>query len=450
MMRRDEFREVGRYAYHGIPVHEIDVRNFLNATHERFDLITLLNTHTVRHIGDALAPDYVHTLEAVTSYLEHLTDAGALIFEERNPHEHSQAAIDALIHTILSALSRVGASEPRQHLAVFEWYGELRSIEIENRKDFFVQVVVKREAFTPRDIRYMHRFDEEHRFRLPARRLARRRARGPQSGDDADRLRSGVLLRYLPDQSLESHYTDVIRSWQPSLPPVEDDRPFLVRSESSLAQVRREVAKRLAVIGAVLAACALAFRRQGGSDAPGVGFRGFAVVALAGLGYLFLQTVLVQRFQLLFGSPGQSLPAVLGGMLIASGAGGWALSRREISRRVLLSGVAATLAIAWLASRVAPAGLAAAALPLRFALAAVSVGPLAFVLGMFLPTFVRRSVAGGAPQAGPVLFGTSAGAGALATPVALVVAMEFGYAAVFLLGGACYAGALALMPVRRA
>ena len=131
-------------------------------------------------------------------------------------------------------------------------------------------------------------------------------------------------------------------------------------------------------------------------------------------------------------------------------AGGWALSRREISPRALLSGLAATLAIAWLASRVAPTGLAAAALPLRLALVAVSVGPLAFVLGMFLPTFVRRSVTGGAPQAGPVLFGASAGAGALATPVALVVAMELGYAAVFLLGGACYAGALALMPVRRA
>lgn len=450
MMRRDDFREAGGDAYDGIPVHVIDVRNFLDGTQRRFDLITLLNTYTVRHIGDALAPDYVHTVQAVTSYLEHLTSTGALIFEERNPHDHSQAAIDALIHTILSALYRVGASTPRQHLAVYDWYAAPRAALRGNRKQLYVQIVVKREAFTERDVRFMRWFDAQWRERLsgwrpPKGEVERLRGRG-EAGDPY----SGIQLHYLPDRSIESHYADVIRSWRPSLRVIEDDRPFPARADSSLAQVRREAAKTLAVIALVLVACALAFRRRGGTGAPGVGFRGFGVVALAGLGYLFLQTVLVQRFQLLFGSPGQSLPAVLGGMLIASGAGGWALSRREIDSRALLAGLAAALAIAWLTSRVAPAGLAAAALPLRFALVAISVGPLAFVLGMFLPTFVRRSVAGGAREAGPVLFGTSAGAGALATPVALVVAIQFGYAAVFLLGGVCYAVALALMPARRA
>jgi hypothetical protein len=354
-----------------------------------------------------------------------------------------------MIHTILSALSRVGALSPRDHLAVYQWYGARRAAVRGNRKQLYVQIVVKREAFTERDLRYMRWFDARWRSRVSGRpppngEVGQLRPRG-----DADDPHLGIQLLYLPDQSIESHYADVIRSWRPSLRVIEDDRPFPARSDSSLAQVRREAAKTLAVIGLVLAACALAFRRQGGTGAPGVGFRGFAVVALAGLGYLFLQTVLVQRFQLLFGSPGQSLPAVLGGMLIASGAGGWVLSRREIDSRALLGGLAAALAIAWLTSRIAPTGLAAAALPLRFALVAISVGPLAFVLGMFLPTFVRRSVAGGAPQAGPVLFGTSAGAGALATPVALVVAIQFGYAAVFLLGAACYAAAFALMPARR-
>jgi hypothetical protein len=294
----------------------------------------------------------------------------------------------------------------------------------ENREDFFAQLVVKPRAFDESEIAFLREFAER----------------------SAVRQRPGILLRYLPDRSIESHYTDVVAAWEPSAVPILDDRPFAVRSASALARVRGQAAQSVAVIAALLAICALTFGHRGGASAGSIGFRGFAAVALAGLGYVLLETALIQRLQLLFGAPGLSLAVVLGSMLVATGLGGWTLASRRVGPGLFLVPFVASLWLAWAVSGSAPALLAGAGLPWKVGMVVVGVGPLAFVLGLFLPTLVRGVVLAGSAEAGPALFGASAGAGALATPIALVVALERGFSVVFLLGAACYVLAAAGLP----
>jgi hypothetical protein len=125
--------------------------------------------------------------------------------------------------------------------------------------------------------------------------------------------------------------------------------------------------------------------------------------AAIGLGFMFLEVCLIQRFTLFLGYPTYSLSVTLFALLVASGLGSWlggrARARRDRALALLLAGLAA-LGVSyatWLGSVFT--AFAGSPTAVRAGVAALLLLPLGLCLGAFLPLGLRTVAGlGGRPR----------------------------------------------------
>jgi hypothetical protein len=119
-----ELDEASGHAYAGFHLTVGDVRTFIERTDRKYDFITMLNTHRIWSMGHMGAPEYIHTVEAMREFVDHLKDEGYLILEERNINEQADLGIRRLLHTVKAALRDRGIEDPSKHIMVWErWHG---------------------------------------------------------------------------------------------------------------------------------------------------------------------------------------------------------------------------------------------------------------------------------------------------------------------------------------
>lgn len=421
-LMENELYTYSRKAYQGIDLQRVDGRTFLERPGPAFDLITLLNTHTVHDIGEALTPDYLHTKEGLQAALARLTPRGFLSLEERNPNDSSQKSIDSLLETVREALHASGRRPAGAHIIIYEWFGAFHKTLNEDR---FLQILVSNEPFAPAEIAWMKAFEKGARVETPGL---------------EENMQKLLNFFHLPDGSVESGYSVMIRGWEEDKaslhgpPALTDDRPYpgVVFWK---APAWRWLLGCLALL--LLLATLVAALDPYGLKAD------FAVCALTGIANAILQTVLLQRLQLVTGSPASALAAVLGGLFLAGALGSLGLAHRPLSRArrtagVVLGGVAMAVVLSAPLPQITPLHFY-----LRLALVWLGVAPLAFVLGSFLPALSLR--AGLVPHAAR-LFAVSSLAGAAAAPLCLVVSVTAGHRAALGLAAAAALLAVALWP----
>ena len=165
-----------------------------------------------------------------------------------------------------------------------------------------------------------------------------------------------------------------------------------------------------------------------------------------GLGFILIEVGLVQRLILLLGKPVYALALILSTMLLASGAGSFASGRPATDRIVaglprllfVVAGLLAVLAIflpGWIR------GLLGTPFAVRVAASLLAVAFPAFLMGMAFPSGVRVLGETGRQKLVPWVWGVNGATSVLASVLAIILAIEFGYTVVFLLGAACYLGA---------
>jgi hypothetical protein len=111
----------GRYWYEGVDTVIEDARTYLGRTDKKFDVITMMNTHRVRTIGAEGPPEFLHTVDAVHAYMDHLSDKGAVVIEERVLNAESEAGLHRAMATIGAALRERGLN-PAHHVILYEYY----------------------------------------------------------------------------------------------------------------------------------------------------------------------------------------------------------------------------------------------------------------------------------------------------------------------------------------
>ena len=102
-------------------LYKMDARTFFMQHQERFDIITLMNTHVGRNAGLVGTPEYMHTLESITACLDHLTDRGFMILEKKYNGQPGWRSILCIIHTLMVALNSRWGLNPADHLYVYHW-----------------------------------------------------------------------------------------------------------------------------------------------------------------------------------------------------------------------------------------------------------------------------------------------------------------------------------------
>jgi hypothetical protein len=167
--------------------------------------------------------------------------------------------------------------------------------------------------------------------------------------------------------------------------------------------------------------------------------------AALGLGFLLLEVVLIQRFVLFLGFPTYALSVVLCALLLSTGVGAWLTTRLSVDqRRVLIIALCVAVAAIVLAAFALQPLLRAVidlSFVLRLVVSIVVLAPLGAVLGMAMPIGMRR-LARVRPEGAAWAWGVNGIASVLASVLAIIVAIYWGFTIATLLAALCYVAAL--------
>lgn len=410
-----------------------------------FDLITLAlpeNRRAVTAGAFSLSETYPLTAEAFDAYLAHLAPEGLLVVHrwlQLPPTEELRAGA-----LVADALRRAGKSPATRIIAV--------------RSFSTMLILAKQEPFTPPEIELTKAFARERQFDLvwyP----------GIQPGEAnvANVLRRD---RYHESfQQLLSNGQDLYDRYEYDVRPPRDTRPFFFhffkweQTPTVLALLGKTwqpfggsgylilVALLVLTTGlslALLLVPAAAIRRRTPdrlartSRAPPMVY-----FAALGFGFLLVEVAFVQRFVLFLDHSARSFAVVVFGLLAFSGLGSmW--STRLPWRGGLAALVAVVALCPMVLSRVLPASLGED-LGVRIGITLALLAPLGILMGIGFPRGLA-SLGAARPSRLPLAWGINGFSSVVSAILAPMIALSWGFEAVF--GCAALAYAVALMTVR--
>lgn len=176
--------------------------------------------------------------------------------------------------------------------------------------------------------------------------------------------------------------------------------------------------------------------------------RYFAYFSALGLGFMFIEIVMMQKMLLFLGHPTYALSIVLAALLAAAGIGSLLSGNLAPGRRTLagiLGAIVATTLVALLtANHLLPHTLGKP-LGLRIAFVTLTLAPLGVVLGMAFPMGIRI-VSARSPALLPWCWAINGVTSVFGSLFCILLAIEIGFSAVMLLAAAVYVvGFLAML-----
>jgi hypothetical protein len=389
--------------------------------------------------------------------MDHLTPDGVICFNRW----FSDPPIESLrvVNLAREALLRRGVANPADHIMV------VRTDPSETLLASLGSILIKMSPFTPAEVASLRAFASDMGFHVPY-------APGGAPGGDRDFKEllgpegPALVARYPYDISAVTDDRPFFFSRAPVLPWLAN-RIGLFKSPVGNIPLGLGGQTLLVSAGTTAAATGVLLllpywvgRRRararaggGGGGAGGPGGvdtrRGLAWAVYftgLGLGFIFVEIVLVQRFSLFLGYPVYSLSVVLFTILLASAAGSL-LAGRFTSRRALPVAIGALVAGLVLYALALPPLLAAARgapIAARIALAVVTIAPLGLLMGMPFPSGIRRA---GRESRTLVswAWAVNGGASVMGSTLTVLISMTYGFTASFLAGAIAYAAALAVV-----
>ena len=444
----------GRYAAYighlfeqpGVRVHVGEGRTFLRASGTRYDIIQIFSNYTSSSVAvgsGALSPAYLLTEEAFNDYFTHLTPHGIL--------QINHTYYPRIITTAAAAWATVDDDDFRRHVVVFEKRPPI--------DDYLPTVLIKRSRWTSAELEDLVQF-----FSVPA------PGETPYwLAEDPIHLDRGFLPAWcfrapLPREKAAAAPADIR--------PVTDDQPFLRSVRRSLQRVHEDraagvdrstawalntelhggwlprdwihfIGASIASVfyGAILVLLPMMRSSVGRERWPGKGPT-LIYFSLLGFGFITIELVLIQLLMNVIGYPLYTVATVLTVMLVAAAMGSMSSSRVVKATGwtspfvgVLLAGLALVVTVP--ASARVTLGQT---LPIRTAIAAGTIAPLAFFLGMPFPMGIRELTSkprGAIAWAWSVngLFTTAGGV------ASALLSLKVGFRATLLMAFATYAAA---------
>jgi spermidine synthase len=421
----------------------LDARSFLMQDSSRYDLIVLPTLDAFGGTSGvyALQEQYLLTKEAFGEMWERLTPGGVLCLSSWLDHPVRNPA--RALATIAEMLSDASVVAPAHHIAAIRNWG-------------MITFVVKRTPLTRDDVERVQNFCERMQFDpllLPGSATYERNKHNV--------LSDPTLFRLL-DGQLGNQREDMYATYDFRIAPPTDDRPYFSQflRWKSLARLRELFGQQslpflelgsfiifltfmqIAVLSVVLILLPLTKVKAAQVPRRGV----LLYFGAVGLGYMFVEMVLIQRFVLIFGQPLYATATVIGAMLLFSGVGS-AVSARiactvgQLRRRTLVVSLLIVLSMLLINTAVRQSIMMPS--EWKFVLAVLMIAPLGFLMGMPFPLGVR-ALAVNRNEAIPWAWGINGCASVIAAPLATILAIEVGFTLVMIGAAVLYVlGALA-------
>lgn len=433
--------EAGGDAYRdpSVTVVTEDARSYSRRSQEAFDIVHLTLSDGYRPVTSgaySLGERYDLTIEAFEDYLARLRPGGLLVVErwlQLPPSETLRAGAIAV-----EALRRIGAEDPGAQLAVIrDWQVGL--------------ILVKNGSLTADELSTIRGFSRARSLDLVA----------MPGLTEAETNRYNVLEEPVYFRAFAALLTDpesVYAAQAFDARPPSDDRPFFFhffrwgQTRAVLQQLGRIwqpwggsgylvlialLAVAVVASGVLILLPSCLFERTG-RGGKGHRLRTLGYFGLLGLGFLFVEIPLMQRFILFLGQPIYAFTAVVSALLLSSGLGSLAAPRLTVRW---------TLPLLVLAILLYPLGLPllfrvslAAPLAVRLLATGLCLSPLGFLMGIPFPAgliWLREFAPGLIPWAWAVNGCTSV----LASVLAAMIALSGGFSWVLIAAALAYAGA---------
>ena len=371
--------------------------------------------------GFALTESNLYTREAFDEYLDHLTPGGILSVS-RLRHLVGPESIRVTV-LALAALQHRGVAQPERNVVVLRGHDVLGS-EYET-------TLAKLTPWTPAEL-------------ATVRSLAAERTDGIAFASGGPYTSDWLRLH-------QQGWSAFCHSYAYNVCPPTDDRPFFfnMRRPSSLFNPPPNSAKNdpvstLLLTLAILLGCALVayalpvFLVQKRVRRPSTMSLSYFIAI--GLGYLLVEIVLIQRFELFLGFPTYSLSVVLFALLTFSGVGALLAPRLGATPGTLRIGLAAGVAILVVAAfglQPLLAHLITQPFGVRVLLTMLMIAPMGLFMGLAMPIGLRRFESL-YPDAVPYAWAVNGVASVLASVLGVAIALFFGFAITMLVAAGCY------------
>jgi hypothetical protein len=414
-------------------------RSYARRSDETFDVIHLALSESYRPVTSgaySLGERYDLTVEAFVDYMARLRPGGLLVIErwlQLPPSEELRAGAIAI-----EALRRTGVEDPAARLAV------LRGWQV-------ALILVKNGTWSGEELAAIREFSRAQGLDLVA----------LPGLTEAETNQYNVLPEPVYFQAFQQLLDDPEAAYSAQgceVRPPSDDRPFFFhffkwgQTRAVLQQLGRNwqpwggsgyfvlVALLLvaAVTSGVLILLPLVFMKRDERGNRRSRGRTLAYFGLLGFGFLFVEIPLMQRFILFLGQPIYAFAAVLAAMLCFSGLG--SLAAQRLSPRRTLPLLVLAILIYPLVLPVLFRALLGAPFGLRLLATWLSLAPLGFLMGTAFPgglAWLQERAPGLIPWAWAINGCTSV----LASILAAMIALSFGFSWVLMGAALAYAGA---------
>jgi hypothetical protein len=447
---RDKYREFtgGLYDRKDVDLHVEDGRSYMRRTRERYDvvLISMVDTSAATAAGAySLAENSLYTVDAFEDFFARLTPAGMLTVASVSLEGLS---VGARLAGLARAALQATHADPARSVAVVatDWLG-LPGATMYN-------LLIKPAGFSSQDSAALKAESDALGFRV---------VYVPGQTQQHGSAEEDAIVQTLSERD-DSVLKRARDSWTLDVSPVDDDRPYFfyqnrwrdawqaltARGASHLFGNGLMVLLKVLVAAVIMVGlCIVAplfWMARGQQSALRRHAAVLAYVGCLGLGYMFVELGSIQRLMGYLGTPTHALTAVLLVLLLAGGAGSRAFagaSPRAVRRALFgLVAYAVLLLLTWRSIAGFTAGLGISA---RAGIAAASLLPLGFLMGVPLPSGLA-AVRGSDTGLLPWLWGVNGAASVLGSVLATLGSMHAGISALLLAGIALYLLAAFLWP----
>lgn len=392
----------GRGRFQDYPRLEVVVkgpRSYLRRSNERFNVIQVSLTDSFQVVAAgsySLSENYLYTVEAFKEYYQHLAPGGTLSVMRWIQVPPSEGI--RLISLAAAAMEDMGIPHPEQRMAV------VRNFQT-------ITLLLKECPFSPRDIATVKDFCERLGFDVVY----------FPGITPAELNRHNVLPREIYYEACTSIMSasereDFIGGHTYDISPTTDDRPFFFHlfKWSQVPYIWLSLGKTwqpfagagYLMIAALLVAAVLAsavfillplyFRlrekeEQSRSLAPGVRWQLFIYFSALGLGFLFIEIPLMQKFILFLDEPTYAFAIVLFTIFICSGLGSLLSARFTRVLPQVIFGLSVLALVYPLFLAYFFNAVLGQPLPVRLVAAVGALAPLSFFMGIPFPLGIKTA-----------------------------------------------------------
>ncbi len=438
LLRNELAAETDSLFFHpGLDVHELEARTFLMADTGTYDMIMLPMVSSFGGTAglNALQEQYMLTVEAFREMWGKLSPDGMASisswadYPSRNPLK--------ILATLVEVLEAEGINEARRHIMAIRSWGT-------------ITFVLKKSPLSDAEAARARAFCQEMLFDpLILDSLA------PGERQQYNQLQDPLFFSYI-DSILSPGRAAFFDAYDFNVRPATDNRPYFsqfLRWASLPALAGQWGSQQLpffeigylvvvfTFIQILLTALLLIILPLFRISFSGGGKRwSLLYFGGIGLGFMFMEIVLIQQFVLFFGKPVFATAAVISSLLIASGAGSWYSSRLKLSpwRLRFIPWLIAILLIAY-AALLQPALLLAIGLGpgAKLAILLLLAGPIGFLMGLPFPLGIRFLSETGTGNIA-WSWGINGYFSVISTALATIIAAELGFWWAMVLAAAAY------------